>query len=286
MPSFSERLGITPIKSVIQIDSIDDNLRNSLWNAVNIFYLNKINAFYFHDNNSDFVQLINSLWVYYFKNRIDELSSQTYLIKSYLKEYFFSAQWYEVYNFIEILPNYFTELYSGNKTNEKFIQYVNEVLKIELSGYRFVDDIITPITNEEEIISIENSLNNKSLTNSIQIHLKSALKLISDRVNPDYRNSIKEAISAVEAHCKQIANKDKATLGEALKIIENNKTIHPALLKAFSSLYGYTSDADGIRHALLDADNLDQEDALFMIVSCSAFINLLSSKQAKIKSNL
>lgn len=55
--------------------------------------------------------------------------------------------------------------------------------------------------------------------------------------------------------------------------------MHKALKNAFSNLYGYTSDTGGIRHALSE-DNLEvtMEDAKFMLVSCSAFINYLKTK--------
>jgi hypothetical protein len=46
-------------------------------------------------------------------------------------------------------------------------------------------------------------------------------------------------------------------------------------------MYGYTSDAQGIRHALMDEPNLSFEDAKFMLVSCSAFVNYLIAKAAK-----
>ena len=57
--------------------------------------------------------------------------------------------------------------------------------------------------------------------------------------------------------------------------------MHPALNKAFSTLYGYTSNAKGIRHALLEESTLDFEDAKFMLVACSAFINYLKVKASK-----
>jgi len=45
------------------------------------------------------------------------------------------------------------------------------------------------------------------------------------------------------------------------------------------ALYGYTSDSGGIRHALSDEDVTPTfEDAKFMLVSCSAFINYLKAK--------
>jgi len=55
-----------------------------------------------------------------------------------------------------------------------------------------------------------------------------------------------------------------------------------SLKRAFDSLYGYTSSAEGIRHALLDdKSTLSFEDAKFMLVSCSAFVNYLISKTEK-----
>ncbi|MGR6868629.1 AbiJ-NTD4 domain-containing protein, partial [Acinetobacter baumannii] len=54
--------------------------------------------------------------------------------------------------------------------------------------------------------------------------------------------------------------------------------LHPAFKKALTSLYGYTSDSDGIRHALLDESTISYSDAKYMLVSCSAFINYVIGK--------
>ena len=113
---------------------------------------------------------------------------------------------------------------------------------------------------------------------TVQIHLRRALELFSDRNNPDYRNSIKEFISAIESFCIIFTGNSKATLEQALKEIEKNHELHPALKNSFSSLYGYTSDSNGIRHSLLDESTLSQEDAKFILVACSAFVNYLSLK--------
>ncbi|MCZ7542089.1 MAG: hypothetical protein M5R40_00440 [Anaerolineae bacterium] len=101
--------------------------------------------------------------------------------------------------------------------------------------------------------------------------------MLADRENPDYRNSIKEAISAVEATAKIITGDKKATLRQALKRLG----LHPALESGLSSIYGYTSDADGIRHALTDEPNVTHDDAKFMLVSCSAFVNYLIARANK-----
>ena len=73
-----------------------------------------------------------------------------------------------------------------------------------------------------------------------------------------------------------------ATLGAALKKLKDSGVIiHGALEKAFSSLYGYTSDEEGIRHGGIDFSKAPEEDARYMLVSCSAFVNYLKDKYSK-----
>jgi len=75
----------------------------------------------------------------------------------------------------------------------------------------------------------------------------------------------------------------QATLGKAIKKLKDSGVhIHSAMESAFSSLYGYTSDENGIRHGGIDFTNAPAEDAKFMLVSCSAFVNYLIEKQSKI----
>ena len=70
------------------------------------------------------------------------------------------------------------------------------------------------------------------------------------------------------------------TLGPALKSIERRGTLHPALKKAFDALYGYTSNEQGIRHALLDQTDakVGLDEAVFMLGACASFASYLSRK--------
>ncbi len=78
---------------------------------------------------------------------------------------------------------------------------------------------------------------------------------------------------SIEALCKLIAGDSAADLAKALKAITRKVVIHPALAASLEKLYVYTSDGHGIRHALKDENSVDCEDAQFMLVTCSAFIN-------------
>ncbi len=275
---FSERKGFKKVKKVFQIDDINIDTRYRLWNAIFTTYWKWVKRLDFQ--HSDIKTFFEKLWDEYFRYPIDNLDSFWFKVNKRLREYFFGCKWFEIYDFIEFLFNNFPN-YSN--VNSIFKEKLNRALEEELCNYRLVGDKIVEITSEMEIIEIEEALESP---NPIEIHLKTALNMVADRKEPDYRNSIKESISAVESLCKMITKKPKATLGQALKIITDNVEIHPALVKAFDKLYGYTSDEDGIRHSLLDVSKVNFEDAKFMLVSCSAFINYLKEKASKVKIEL
>lgn len=212
--------------------------------------------------------LVLSLWLHYFKRPTDTIDQYWQECYARLRSYFFQAKWYEVYDFIE-----FVAMYGPERQRAKFIETANSYLERENSAYRFVGNQIAEITSVEEIEAVEAALSITDEFRGARTHLSAALAMLSDRKNPDFRNSIKESISAVESLARKISKDESGTLGTILRELERSKKLHPALKSAFSSLYGYTSDAEGIRHSLLDEGSLTKADAKFMLVCCSAFIN-------------
>jgi hypothetical protein len=273
---FSDRIGKTKGKSIIQIDSMDEDLRNSLWNSFYIFFGQKIESERLTTTKeTSYYLFFMKIWESLFKESIDSIPYQYWDALKYLKDYFFQCTWFEAYNFIEFICS------THSPTNiDGFISHTNYVLEREMSGFRFIDNKLAPITSESEIMEIEDAISQTSgeTLDGVNLHLKSALSLLSDRKNPDYRNSIKESISAVEAICKIIAEDEKTTLAKALTKLKRKIDIHGSLEEGFKKIYGYTSDADGIRHAIMYKPNIDFADAKYMMVSCSAFINYLISK--------
>lgn len=68
------------------------------------------------------------------------------------------------------------------------------------------------------------------------------------------------------------------------KLESSGVKIHQQIKNAFEKLYHFTNDKQtGIRHALIEeAYNPDFDEAKFMLVTCSAFINYLKSKSIHI----
>lgn len=263
---FSQRKGLTPASKAFQLESIDDELRNGLWDAV-IFALDGFNTQFINSNTRT---IFFPYWHLYFKAPTDTIPNQFDRVVTIFRKYFFDAEWFQVYDFLE-----FTAEHYPYKKPEPFKAFTNTVLERENSAYRFVGKEIAQITSQIEIDSINEALELTKKISGINAHIESALEYLSDRKNPDYRNSIKESISAVEAVCIEVTGENGATLGKLLGVLHRKKIIHKSMRHAFEQLYNYTSDADGIRHAMLEETDLSYEDAKYFLVVCSAFVNFV-----------
>lgn len=163
-----------------------------------------------------------------------------------------------------------------------FSEEFNNIFETEYVGYRFVDGKIVAITDKNEINEIEQACD--APYNGCKAHIEKAVGFLADREHKDYKNCIKESISAVETICQIIIGSNTATLNKAIQKLKNKGIkIHPVLETAFIKLYAYTSDAGGIRHAEgLFVSEVSFEEAKFMLVSCSAFVNYLIAEYGKI----
>lgn len=276
---FSERIGKKETKVEIQIDSIDQELKNGIWNILSRFINEPIKEVQWM-HHSNYKDLIDEIWFSFFKEPIDQIPFSTDRVVQEIRKRFFTWNYLEIYDFIDFIAS----LNDSPFSSEEYINACNFVLKRDLSGFRFVNGQLAPIINEIEIQGIEQAIDQSTLNGfvGVKLHLITALKKLSDRQNPDYRNSIKESISAVESICQQITGDSNAELGKAIKKLKEILPIHGALEQGFIKLYGYTSDGDGIRHAMMEEDSLDQEDALYMLISCSSFVSYLMVKWNKL----
>jgi hypothetical protein len=271
MKSFSQRKHYKPISETIQVDSMNSELRNSLWNSLDVLLWSTDDFLHKQYGESYIKPFSKALWFHYFKKPVDSRAEYAGDILQDIRKYFFECEWFEVYDFLEFVVKFY------DRSRAKIPEFLNRILERELSGYRFVSGVLTDITSSQEIEMLEKSLNDSRFSGTAS-HLQRALELYSDREHPDYRNSIKESISAVESIARIVANKSKATLGDALKEIEKNGSIHKSLKDGFNKLYGYTSDEDGIRHAMLDEPNISAADAQFFLFSCTSFVNYLKAQ--------
>ena len=252
---------------------MNTELRHSLWNALDIAIWSTAGFQFKQYGTPDITSFARALWFGFFKEPIDTIPDRASKILSHIREHFYECEWFEVYDLLEFIASH----YNSDKVKRQLQGFLNQVLERELSGYRFVSGSLTDITGPEELKMLEQALQDNRFA-GVAAHLQRSVELYSNRDNPDYRNSIKESISAVEAIARLVSENPKATLADALKAIEKRGTLHPALKDGFLKLYGYTSDEGGIRHAMLDEPNLTAADARYFLLSCTSFSNYLKSQ--------
>jgi len=273
MQTFSQRKGIKPVSSHLQVESMDENLRNSIWNVLDVVawgapgFMGDVNRY------GRIVVFSQQLWANFYKLPIDRRPTHPAVLLEYIRDTYFGYSWNEVYDFLQFIIQ--PEL-ALPKTLPK---YLNEIFERESAGYRIVANVIVDVTAGEEVAMLEEAIRDTAFS-PISNHLRRALELLADRTNPDYRNSIKESVSAVESIAKIAANDPTATLGSALRALEKNGKMHQALRDGFLKLYGYTNDADGIRHAMMEESTLTSADAKYFLMSCTAFTNYLKAQLA------
>lgn len=276
MKLFSERYNYTNPSEVIIRERITPAIKNAIFNC-----LDRLKE---EIENNCYYEIEKYIWGYFLNKRICYFSNDKDVIINFIEDS--SNEWYSKLDLLELIINLLlrlqkTELYITPAT-EAFINELNFEFERLHFAYRIVNNQITEITSEVEIKAIEQALDNSK--DNIKFHLDNALKLYSAKPNGDYNNSIKESISAVEVICREKAKQD--TLGKALNQLEKNGIVIPKLLKlAFEKLYAYTNLPEtGIRHALMEEEGKGRpsaEEALFMLVSCSSFVNYLNKKIEK-----
>ena len=294
---FSEKIGLSTCTIKIQTNEFDDRTRtligNHLYDVLSVVfsYASTIGiSRYLNPSRQSPLQAMSSDFC---KDVLSEVLNVSVHLPSN-----------KFYNW-EVNYDRFAEIISGAPYNEvlDFLWYVchwiathttstsfvheiyngfNQLFEKEYVGYRFVAGEITPITNSLEIQEIEQAC--QIPFEGAHVQLQKALGFLSDREHPDYKNSIKESISAVESVCETIVGSENgATLGKAVKHLEEHGLkIHSSLREGISKLYGYACDQGGVRHGEGEVEStVTFEEAKLMMVTCSAIVNYLVAEYGK-----
>ena len=222
---------------------------------------------------------LKSFFIFFYaealKKSIDQIPSDINKAIKKLKKYMLQAKTNEIFDSLEILCEHFPDI---RNSYQDFEYEINKILEKYSSIYRLINRKVTRITSNQEIQSIEEALESTNPYSGVQQHINQALKLMSDRHNPDYRNSIKESISAVEALAMKLLDHDSITLGKAIHPLKNKYGLHHNLLGSLDKLYAYTCDEDGVRHGSPHTSTVSYSEAKFTLVACTNFINYLIEK--------
>ncbi len=214
------------------------------------------------------------LHVLFFRKSVDGFNFRVYENERRLKTFIQRANIGNLFNLIEF-----------------FVRHpgCSDELKSELAGafvaaraaYRIIDNqYIAAIGTEEQVAAFERAIADAEAKDATAARKQLIAAGVALR-RSDWAGSVRESIHAVEATAVRLAPGTK-TLGKALAVLERRDHLHGSLKRAFDTLYGYSCEEEGVRHALVfsDESQVDEADALFMLGACASFVSYLLARGA------
>ncbi|TFC87456.1 AbiJ-NTD4 domain-containing protein [Cryobacterium sp. TMT4-31] len=273
-PSFSEANGYSEPRTIAQVDGLDIVTRIAVWNAIYPAIRKSEFGYHNQENNSMiFDKTPEVVWTDFFGKMVDEVPSGD-VVWSMSKQVMLEEPLNRVFDLLEVvIPALVFDL------PEQSTDRVNDVFIRHLVGYRVVRRRVIRIDFGVESDSVVAALSASSLPGleGVFKHIENSIVLLSERNAPDYPNTVKEAMSGVEAMCEFLTGKNQ--LGKALKDFSNTGlAISGVQIEAWNKMYGWASNENGVRHGSFRIPNVDHAIAKYLVITGAAFVSLLIEK--------
>jgi len=268
--SFEQAEGVEPLPSQLKLREVSPELRAVLWNTIQSYLAASTGR---SDYGKPYLEkpwstILRDDHVYRRHKMVDDYANIAKDRSLETRSIFERGNYIAIFGWLEFVlkhPACPSDLHKRIESNLRYCR----------AAYRVVDkQVICPIASSAEHATIVRAFADLDATqfNGARAHLRNAA---SNLTAGEFADSVRESIHAVESVCRTLD--PSADLSKALARLEQQISIHPAMKKGFTSLYGYTSDEGGIRHALLESGQakVDEADALFMIGACAAFVSYL-----------
>jgi hypothetical protein len=270
--TFEQAEGAEPLPSQLKLKEVSPELHARFWDIFHKLLVDAKAEYPRDALDGEFVQVLYDWHVIRCFRAADEFNpSYQYWVEE-LKPIFMQGHYTKVLGFVQWV------LRHEDKPLQLEIDVANALRKSRAAYAVFESDTIIPIGSDAERETLARAFTDLAASefNGSRAHLRNAG---SELTAGNYGPSIRESIHAVEAVAR-VLEPGAETLGPALSKLEKSARIHSALRKGFSNLYGFTSDENGIRHALLDEPvaQVDETDALYMLGSCAAFVSYLINR--------
>lgn len=270
--TFSQRNGLSPVPPQLGLGVLSAELRNRLHYVVDSSFDDSVGygtmSAYLED---PWKRILQDTHVKFFGKNISQYESDAHIQRSIIQRIFMSGDVSTVFDYVEFLIQH-------RMCPDGMAADLADALAETRSAYRIMD--------ERTVSAVGTALEGETISEAVATAREAApgaakhlLDASSDLRRGDWSGSIRNSIHAVESVAVLLAP-SKNTLGDALAVVEAKGHLHGGLRAAFTKLYGYSSDEEGVRHALVfqDASAADETDALFMLGACAAFVSYLLTR--------
>ena len=269
---FSQRTGLEPIPPQLKLREVSDELRRLLDYCIDleISRVSKrgVSSLYL---DGEWKRVAQDLHVVFFGRKAAKFNNEPHAIRAELGRFVETADIGRLFDLVEFLFRH------EGCTNALRQDFENTLVQAR-SAYRFVDAEIIAIGTDQQGEAVEAAIHAAEIAGAVaaRSHLIQAGKQLRDGNWPD---SVRESIHAVESVALRLTSK-ATKLSPALAELESKGYLHGGLKTAFSSLYGYSSDEEGVRHAKVfgEETRVDETDALFMLGACASFVSYVIAR--------
>ena len=276
--TFSQAQGYEEIPGPLKLEELPQEARTHIWN---VFYV------HLHGSSEDRsgVRWISGVWdeilrtkhVVHDHRPIEEWNKEFGHLHHELRSDIQTMPFNKVFDLIQFVLRH-------PKCPSGFTSTVKKAFAFCRLSYKIDEGeppTIVPAVTEGEgntVVESLKTLRDAGLGGSAE-HLRKSCECIN---KGDWAGGIRESIHAVESVARQIAPEETETLTQALKSIDRRTPLHSNLKDGFKALYWYTSDEQGVRHALLESEkaNVGMDEAVFMLGACASFASYLWRKHA------
>ncbi len=288
--TFSQRNDYKSMPEPMRLEEISDDLRREIWNETRRFLISisfgNVTYSVFESDETRFIERVLGRLL---NKPEDEINTRYDRVLYIFKEIIQESSFYNVLDVVELILHEKYQLATAQKlaaAQNKFSAEIRRSFERHTAAYWLDTSSFPPrffprstrMQGEATRSAIE-TIRDGGMKGA-ETHLRQAAENVNAR---QFANSITDSIHAVESVARTIDPEAK-TLGPALDSLQRSGVLkHPALKEAFSKLYGYTNDEQGIRHPLLDKDSpdVDLDDAMFMFGACASFAAYLVNKHRK-----
>ncbi|MFY9466670.1 MAG: hypothetical protein WAP44_04860 [Lentibacter algarum] len=269
---FSQRTGLKSVPPQLQLGEVSEKLRRLIDYYVGLEIdretLNGFDHSYF---GKKWERVTQDLWVIFLDKSANGYKNSPYSMRQLVEDISGKSDIGVLFDFVEFLLQHpYVSQECKNELGQALVQ--------SRSAYRIVDGRILAVGTDQqaEVFSQAIEAADENGAHAARSHLVQAG---SELKNGDWASSVRESIHAVEARSRKLAPEAK-TLAPALKALQVKGHLHGSLKEAFSKLYGYSNDEEGVRHALVfnEEAKVDETDALFMLGACASFVSYLISR--------
>jgi len=269
---FSQREGFSPLPAQLKLGEVSNEFRRLIDYYVGL----EVERVTFSGNiRGEWVRVAQDFHVHFCKRNANEFHSRASMLRVEVESITEKARFEVLFDFVEFFLRH-------PRCSDELREDLASAFKTARAAYRVVDNQVVAIGTDEQAAAYEAAVQATEDTGAkaARQHLVAAGSALR---HDDWAGSIRESIHAVEAMVRMIAP-DEKTLGPALSELEKRGHLHAGLKKAFTVLYGYSSDEEGVRHALVFNENpkVDEADALFMLGACASFVSYLIARTVEL----